>query len=61
MDNILNCKKCPLYKNQSPLIDMKERCDIMWIGLSAKKTESAVLDDYPLSPMTKSGRLIEKN
>jgi DNA polymerase len=60
MDSILNCKKCPLYKNQGPLLDIQKYCDVMWIGLSAKKTESLIDDNIPLSSTTKSGQLIEQ-
>lgn len=60
MECILNCKRCPLYKNQSPLIEIKDYCDVMWIGLSAKKIGMQSEDEYPLSPLTKSGQLIKQ-
>ena len=36
LNNIKKCKNSNLYKNQLPLLDKKDNCDVMWIGLSAK-------------------------
>lgn len=59
MDCIRECTKCSLYKNQRPLLELKDHCDIMWIGLSAKKSDN-ISDDIPLSPLTKSGKIVEQ-
>lgn len=62
-NNVLNeikrCKNCNLCLNQPPLIDKKEKCDVMWIGLSAKKVEN-IENDYPLSENTNSGKIIKE-
>ena len=58
LKSISKCNKCILCKNQKPLLDNTYSCDIMWVGLSAKK----VLDvncDIPLSSDTNSGKIIE--
>ena len=39
LEEISKCKKCKLCKNQRPLLDKNNSCDIMWVGLSAKKVE----------------------
>lgn len=57
MYDIVQCRKCQLCKNQKPLIDFQNSCDIMWIGLSAKKVDD-IDDDVPLSPLTKSGKVL---
>lgn len=59
IEKIKNCRKCKLYKNQEPLVDKKYKCDIMWVGLSAKKVED-VEKNYPLENNTISGKLIEE-
>lgn len=38
MNEIKNCKQCNLCKNQKPLIEKNKKSDIMWVGLSAKKS-----------------------
>lgn len=56
---IKKCRKCPLYKNQLPLLDKQNKCDVMWVGLSAKK----VIDldkNYPLEENTNSGKIIKE-
>jgi len=58
MCSITQCTKCPLYKNQKPLINLQDSCDIMWIGLSAKKIDN-VEEGIPLSPLTKSGQILQ--
>ena len=58
LKEIENCTNCDLCKNQRPLLDNKVSCDVMWVGLSAKK----VLDvntDTPLGDNTNSGKLIK--
>lgn len=59
LDNIKKCEKCKLCKNQKPLLDKKRYCDIMWVGLSAKKVED-VNTTIPLCNDTNSGKIIEK-
>lgn len=59
IEKIKNCRKCKLCKNQEPLLDKKNKCDIMWVGLSAKKVED-VNKNYPLENNTSSGKLIEE-
>ncbi len=58
IEQICKCQKCSLYLNQKPLLDVEKKCQIFWIGLSAKK----ILCDteVPLSPETNSGMLIHK-
>lgn len=50
------CAKCNLCQNQQPLLDEEKRCQIFWVGLSAKLVTTD--DERPLSPTTNSGRLI---
>ena len=57
-DEIRKCKKCALYKNQQPIIDKKNKCKVMWVGLSAKKIKSS--EETPLSSETNSGKLIKR-
>jgi DNA polymerase len=59
LENIKKCKKCMLCKNQKPLLDKSESCDIMWVGLSAKKVED-INKTIPLCNDTNSGKIIEK-
>ena len=59
LDNIRKCKKCKLCKNQKPLLDNSVECDIMWVGLSAKKVKD-VNKTIPLCNDTNSGKIIEK-
>jgi len=56
---IKNCKNCNLYFNQLPLLDKKEVCDVMWVGLSATKVENIEID-YPLKENTNSGKIIKE-
>ena len=53
---IVNCKKCNLYNNQLPLLDEIKECDVMWVGLSAKKILN---NSIPLDNNTNSGKIIE--
>ena len=59
LKEIANCRKCPLCLNQFPLIDKKEECDVMWVGLSAKKVENLEIN-YPLQEDTNSGKIIKE-
>ena len=59
LKEIASCRKCPLCFNQLPLLDKKEKCDVMWVGLSSKKVEN--LDkNYPLEENTNSGKIIKE-
>lgn len=59
LEEISKCKKCKLCKNQRPLLDKNNSCDIMWVGLSAKKVED-INKTIPLCNDTNSGKIIEK-
>lgn len=57
--NCKRCKACGLYINQFPLVDKTSKADVFWVGLSAVQMD---LDDkkrVPLSPSTRSGKLIQ--
>lgn len=56
-NNITNCNKCNLYNNQLPLLDKLKKSEVMWVGLSAKKTLG---NDIPLDKNTNSGKIIEQ-
>ena len=58
-ENISQCVKCDLYKNQKPLLDNVSNADIMWVGLSAKKV-SSLFDSIPLDNNTATGKIIEE-
>lgn len=58
IEQIRKCQKCGLCKNQKPLLDRSKECQIIWVGLSAKKMKSR--EEIPLSPDTNSGMLIKK-
>lgn len=53
---IVNCKNCNLYNNQLPLLDEIKECDVMWVGLSAKRVLNS---NIPLDKSTNSGKIIE--
>lgn len=57
-EKIKACRKCSLHMNQLPLLDETTNCQIMWVGLSAKKKQSD--DEIPLSPDTNTGLVIQK-
>ena len=59
LKDLADCRKCQLCSNQLPLIDKKEECDVMWVGLSAKKVENLEID-YPLGEDTNSGKIIKE-
>ena len=58
MLEIKKCRKCNLCNNQSPLLDKSKKCDVMWVGLSAKKVDD-VDKTIPLCSDTNSGKIIE--
>jgi len=58
IDQIMRCQKCELCKNQQPLLDKKKECQVIWVGLSAKRVESD--NEIPLAPGTNTGMLIKK-
>lgn len=58
IEQIRVCKKCSLCFNQEPLLDVEKKCQVFWVGLSAKKIKTSM--DFPLSPDTNSGMLIKK-
>lgn len=59
LKEIANCRNCRLCLNQLPLIDKKTECDVMWIGLSAKKVGNLEIN-YPLEEDTNSGKIIKE-
>lgn len=59
LDSIKQCKRCKLCNNQDPLLDKPRNCDIMWVGLSAKKVDD-IENDIPLSNKTNTGRIVEE-
>lgn len=59
IQNISKCKNCSLYLNKLPLFDNKIVCDVMWVGLSAKRVND-IDKDYPLKDDTNSGKLIRE-
>ena len=58
LKKILNCKKCKLYSNQKPLLDIEKKSEIMWVGLSAKEVTSDM--EGPLSIKTNSGKVLRE-
>ncbi len=58
IEQIMRCQKCKLCKNQQPLLDKKRECQVIWVGLSAKRVESD--NEIPLAPETNTGMLIKK-
>lgn len=60
MDEVLiRYCKCDLCLNQEPLLDKICKCDVMWVGLSAKKVDN-VESCFPLSNDTNTGKIIDK-
>lgn len=57
-EEIRKCNRCGLCSNQKPLLDVEKKCQVIWVGLSAKKTVSDM--EGPLSPETNTGMLIQK-
>lgn len=58
IEQIHECQKCGLCFNQKPLLDEEKKCQIFWVGLSAKKITDNI--EVPLSPETNTGMLIQK-
>lgn len=58
IEQIRKCQKCGLCFNQKPLLDSEKKCEVFWVGLSAKKVTSD--EEIPLSPETNTGMLIQK-
>ena len=58
LKKVENCNKCGLCQNQRPLLDKEDRCDVMWVGLSAKRFDD-LNNSIPLSNDTNSGKIIE--
>lgn len=58
LKEISKCNRCHLCNNQKPLLDKKYECDVMWVGLSAKKV-CDVNNCIPLCNDTNSGKIIE--
>ena len=58
MEQIIHCRNCNLCCNQLPLLEHIKKCDVMWVGLSAKKV-SNVEKSIPLENNTNSGKIIE--
>lgn len=56
LERIKNCDKCGLCKHQRPLVDSVRKCQVFWVGLSAKL--SLCEDEPPLSPTTNSGSIL---
>lgn len=58
IEQIYKCQKCSLCFNQKPLLDVEKKCEVFWVGLSAKKVSNDI--ERPLSPETNTGMLIQK-
>lgn len=58
LKEVSKCRKCNLCYNQEPLLDKGFKCDVMWVGLSAKRVEN-VKKNIPLCNDTNSGMIIE--
>ena len=58
IEQIRKCQKCSLCFNQKPLLDTEKKCQIFWVGLSAKRMESDF--EIPLSPETNTGMIIRR-
>ena len=58
LERVRDCTKCKLCCNQRPLMDKCTRCQVLWVGLSAKKATCD--DETPLSRSTNSGAINHK-
>lgn len=58
-DKIKKCESCGLCENQKPLLDSCRKCDVMWVGLSAKMVEN-VEEASPLDSNTQTGKVISE-
>ncbi len=54
---IKKCRTCDLCRNQRPLLQLKTKADVFWVGLSAVRTD--VSKDVPLSANTRTGKLVD--
>ena len=52
------CKECGLHLNQTPIFDQRKTSKIFWVGLSAVLFSDDE-EKLPLSPLTRSGALIQ--
>jgi uracil-DNA glycosylase len=52
------CKACGLYLNQLPALDITKNAQVFWVGLSSVLFLEGQ-ERLPLSPLTKSGALID--
>lgn len=59
LQEITGCRNCHLCSNQLPIIDKKEQCDVMWVGLSAKKVNN-LETSYPLKDDTNSCKILKE-
>lgn len=57
-EEIKTCTKCALCKHQPPLIDSTDKCQVFWVGLSAKLLSG--VNERPLSPSTNSGAILTR-
>lgn len=57
LEKIKKCKNCNLCINQPPLLDKGFSPEVMWVGLSAKKTMN-ISSESPLCKNTKTGQII---
>lgn len=58
IEQIKCCRKCGLCLNQQPLLDEECKCQVIWVGLSAKMITCD--GEKPLSSHTNSGMLISQ-
>lgn len=58
LEEVKKCDNCSLCQNQKPLLDKITECDIMWVGLSAKRVLN-INNSIPLDNDTNSGKIIE--
>ncbi len=58
LEKLKKCNNCSLCLNQRPLLDTSRNCDIMWVGLSAKKVDN-ISTSIPLDNDANSGKIIE--
>lgn len=59
LEKLFKCNNCNLCNNQKPLLDRICECDVMWVGLSAKKVDD-INKSIPLDVDTNSGSILEQ-
>ncbi|MGL5349630.1 MAG: uracil-DNA glycosylase family protein [Cetobacterium sp.] len=60
MEKIIKCRKCDLYENQEPLLEIEEKnTDIMFLGMSAVKIKKNGIKS-PLAKDTRTGKMIKE-